>query len=426
LFGPIKSENDYVDCKILSALYDSAVDFVVTEDVGLLKRATAIGFADTCLSVRDALVVLENTQWLKKSESVFIEDVFCAELNPNDPIFGSLKSDYAGFDDWFRKCVRTNRRAWVVKGEEAYAGLVIFNEEDPTGADKGVIGEKILKLCTFKVAEFTRGSRLGELFLRKALWYAHNNKYEAVYYTAYPKQTALIALSLSVGFESVGERPNGEQTLCRVMSKPKTSNANLLDIASKNFPYVPKFSTDGIIIPIRHQFHSTLFPEGSAMASGTTGDLFDETWASSSNIQKSPSASLRKAYLCTASKTNIPSGTPIIFYMTKNDRLRYSQRATAFGIVEQYFLATDISEILKVARLRSVFSSYELENMLNEKGYLRVLKFLFVGYLKEPASIRELVDVGVCKSHPQSIATVDGVKLSSLIQNIGLSHRPTL
>ena len=80
-FGTIKSENDFVDCKILSALFDGAVDFVVSEDAGLLKRAAGIGYADTCLSVRDALLVLKNQKWLRDYDQVFVNDVVCAELN---------------------------------------------------------------------------------------------------------------------------------------------------------------------------------------------------------------------------------------------------------------------------------------------------------------------------------------------------------
>ena len=210
-FGPIKSENDFVDCKILSALYDGAVDFVVSEDAGLLKRAAGIGYADTCLSVRDALLVFKNQKWLRESEQVFISDVACAELNTVDSIFDSLRADYPEFDDWFRKCVRKQRRAWIVKEDGNYAGIVIFNEENAADADAGVVGQKVLKLCTFKVAEFARGSRLGELFLRKALWFAVNNEFDSVYFTAYPKQTALIGLCMSLGFEVVGERDSGKK-----------------------------------------------------------------------------------------------------------------------------------------------------------------------------------------------------------------------
>ena len=85
-----------------------------------------------------------------------------------------------------------------------YAGIVIYNQESSSDADEGVVGERSLKLCTFKVAEFARGSRLGELYLRKALWYALNDDFDSVYFTAYTKQTALIGLCISLGFEVSG------------------------------------------------------------------------------------------------------------------------------------------------------------------------------------------------------------------------------
>jgi hypothetical protein len=60
-FGAIKKENDRSDVRFLAALDAKAVDFVVTQDVGLHRRAERAGLGASVFTIEEAL------QWLKQS-----------------------------------------------------------------------------------------------------------------------------------------------------------------------------------------------------------------------------------------------------------------------------------------------------------------------------------------------------------------------
>jgi hypothetical protein len=60
-FGAINTENDRSDVRLLLALEAKAVDFLVTQDIGLHRRAERAGMAAGVLTVEEAL------QWLKQT-----------------------------------------------------------------------------------------------------------------------------------------------------------------------------------------------------------------------------------------------------------------------------------------------------------------------------------------------------------------------
>jgi hypothetical protein len=60
-FGTISSENDRSDVRLLVALDAKAIDFLVTQDNGLHRRAERAGLGASVLTVEEAL------QWLKQT-----------------------------------------------------------------------------------------------------------------------------------------------------------------------------------------------------------------------------------------------------------------------------------------------------------------------------------------------------------------------
>jgi GNAT superfamily N-acetyltransferase len=212
-FGSIKNENDRSDVKFLAALDAKAVDFVVTQDVGLHRRAERAGLGASVFTIEEAL------QWLKQSFVVkavnlpYIVDRKAYEIDLSNSIFESLRSDYDGFDLWFDKCRSQHRDCWVLELGNDIAGLVIRKRE--THADAGTEGRgpKILKICTFKVRDEYQGEKFGELLLKQVLWFAQHNKYDLAYVTAFPKQEFLINLLSYYGFEQTKTLPNGEVML---------------------------------------------------------------------------------------------------------------------------------------------------------------------------------------------------------------------
>jgi hypothetical protein len=60
-FGPINSDNDRSDVRLLAALDAKAVDFLVSQDIGIHRRASRAGLGGNVFTVDDALVWLKQT-----------------------------------------------------------------------------------------------------------------------------------------------------------------------------------------------------------------------------------------------------------------------------------------------------------------------------------------------------------------------------
>jgi len=131
IYGKISKPNDYIDVILLYTLHEvDAIDFLVTQDRGLHKRAAQVGIADRVFSVEDALVWLRDKYDRIKVALPYIEDKQCHQINRTDAIFSSLRADYNGFDDWFLKsCVRSHRDCWTINFNDEIAGIAIRKEE---------------------------------------------------------------------------------------------------------------------------------------------------------------------------------------------------------------------------------------------------------------------------------------------------------
>jgi hypothetical protein len=60
-FGSVKTDNDQSDVRLLAALDAKAVDFLVTEDIGLHRRANHAGLGNAVLTIDEALAWLKHT-----------------------------------------------------------------------------------------------------------------------------------------------------------------------------------------------------------------------------------------------------------------------------------------------------------------------------------------------------------------------------
>jgi hypothetical protein len=60
-FGSTNSENDRSDVRLLVALDAKAIDFLITQDIGVHRRAERAGLGASVLTVEEAL------QWLKRT-----------------------------------------------------------------------------------------------------------------------------------------------------------------------------------------------------------------------------------------------------------------------------------------------------------------------------------------------------------------------
>ena len=122
-FGPINRPNDRSDIRLLVALQVRAVDFIVSQDVGLRKRAERVGLGPSVLTVEETLEWLKQTFTAKDVVLPHVVERKAYELKLTDPIFESIRADYDGFDEWFDKCKRDHRVCWVLEVDGEIAGL---------------------------------------------------------------------------------------------------------------------------------------------------------------------------------------------------------------------------------------------------------------------------------------------------------------
>jgi predicted nucleic acid-binding protein len=102
-FGPAKSENDRSDVRLLAAVNAKAVDFLVTQDNGLRRRAEKAGLGASVLTVEETLHWLKQTFTPVSVSLPHVVERKAYELSREHAIFTSLRADYPEFDQWFDK-----------------------------------------------------------------------------------------------------------------------------------------------------------------------------------------------------------------------------------------------------------------------------------------------------------------------------------
>lgn len=418
-YGKIGSLNDHCDTRLLDALRIGVVDFVVTEDNGLLRRAERAGLRS------QAMNVVEAVSWIKRSfddlpvDLPFVIDKHAYEIDLRDPFFDSLRSDH-DFDRWFReKCVAEHRKCWVLEVSGEFAGLVIWKYEDHSSASTSYIGKRILKLCTFKVSDKFRGERFGEQLLKKALWFAQNNSCDLIYLTAYPRQEALRSLLSYFGFEETKKKSDGEIFLeKRIFQKPPrlSSNLSVFDWMRIHYPRVRDDSAvRKFVIPIRQEYHKVLFPEID-FRNDLQQSLVDNLTAA-----RTPGNTIRKIYLCRAKTMEIRSGDLLFFYESKGKGAG-RQAITSVGVVEAVSDAQSFVDLVRRCGERSVFAAKELEALgASRDRPVKCIDFLLTRHLDEPVPLNRLISSGVFnRAPPQSIARLNIARYPQLKAQLNL------
>lgn len=401
-FGRIRRHNDLVDATLLHALEIGVADFLVTEDQGLHERAERVSstFGARVLYVADAVSFLRSS--FEATAVVFpaVVEVEANTLSQDDPIFTSLRADYAPFDKWWRdSCVKPMRKCWVVMDDDLIAGLIVRKEEGSGTTDAKLPGHKILKICTFKVRDESRGVKLGELLLKQALWHAQTNKHDVVYLTTYPRQKTLMALLEYYGFQHTYDKPNGELVYEKPISREPLQalpGVSLFDLARQNYPrFVTGEGVAAYAVPIREEFHEVLFPE---LVNHSQLSFFGNT-----SFHR-PGNTIRKVYIC-GSPANIYEPGALLFFYKGKSEAQPSQAITTVGVFEEMKLAHSAEELRQLAGGRSVYSDAQLKHFTPTRDDpVKVINFLLAAHLEPAVPLLKLVSAGVFKSRPpQSI-----------------------
>jgi len=401
--GIEENSNDETDAKLLSAVLSGAIEYLVTEDRDLLKKARRLGSEDQAIKVREA------NEMIKERAEVFLDTlpavnkVYAHELDESDPIFDSLRKDYDEFNEWFDKCKREQRIAWVIRKENGnLAAICMIKKETKKDfkADFGKEGENIvnevLKISTFKVSEETRGKKYGELLLESAFEHVKENNFGSIYLTIFPDKKGLIWLLEQFGFEEEAEKSNGELVMakkCSYTDEEKRSY-NSWKFHKKFGPKAIKFDrSKKFIVPIKPKWHRDLFPDVDKAIRFQKSFGFDEGKYPFGNA-------IRKAYLCKSNIRKLNRGDIIYFYLSHTEKA-----ITTIGVIEDLQVSDSPEKIYEFVHERTVYSKEDIEKRAREGEVLAIL-FRKCCKLDDPISYDVLLEEDVVEGHIQSISSV--------------------
>jgi predicted nucleic acid-binding protein/uncharacterized protein YfkK (UPF0435 family) len=399
--------HDLIDNHILYTVYKDAVDFLVTEDRDIHKKAVKLGIDNRVLLIAEALTVFHGH--LQKDSIIIppaLERKPVYNLNLSDPFFNSLKEEYPDFDDWFKKVKREGRNCLVnYKDDGSIGALLVYKlEDEPIDAIPKTPRKKRIKLSTFKVAQF--GYKIGELFIKLSIDIAISNGVSEVYLTHFIQpDDRLVELITEYGFRHVGTNSRGEAIYMKKLFPEPTETKGLspFDITKLYYPsYYDGADVKKFIVPIRPQYHSRLFTNykdrqielaeyaGYFIVEGNT---------------------IRKAYICNSRIKRVAQGNLILFYVSERRQL------ISVGVVEAVFVGLqNYRDIIKLVGKRTVYSVNEIQSIAKKPSL--VILFWQYWHLQQSLSYLRLKGMGILKGPPLSIMQISE-KDYSLIKKAG-------
>lgn len=388
--------NDKTDNKQLFQIYLKYTDLLVTEDIGIHKKARKIDCLNV-LNIKDAVTFLKDQFLFIIPKHPLLSHLSLRDITnelQND-FFDSLRENYHGFDDWFIKSAQKNRQCYVFKSDFKIAAILIYKEETANDHRIPNLFDNALKMCTFKVAETAFGNKLGELFLSKMFAYCIEKRIKYLYLTVFEEHKHLIEMLVDFGFERTQfTNSNGKVELRFIKTLINSKNSTSKEFNTKeNHPYY----TDGTevekyIIPIQDKYYRTLFKDGAYRQE----PLFDN---SANEIQGN---TITKAYICSSPRKNMQKGAILLFYASAKHKI-----IEPLGILESIQRVSDFKELKLFVNKRTVFTDTDLESMIKDKGELTVLLFRHVYYLRRPISFKWINDL---KSFSNNFTTITSLK----------------
>ena len=402
-------DNDATDTDLLKEVFAGRIEFLITEDRKIHRKATVLGVDERVFAIESFLekVTVENPE-LKDYQVLSVKKEYFGNVDVKDSFFDSFRDDYVDFENWFAK--KSDEIAYVCKGDDGaiLAFLYVKTEEKNENYSDIVpmfVPKKRLKIGTFKVV--LNGFKLGERFIKIIFDNALLYGVDEIYVTIFDKtveQKRLIELMLEWGFVYHGIKSSEsgvEDVYVRTLSPA-------FNIVNPKITY-PYFSTKRktFLVPIWPSYHTDLLP-----------DSFLRTESPNDFIENEPYRNaIRKIYISRSIRRDIDKGDVIIFYRTRSGTspAYYTAVITTIGICDgKYDKINSEDEFVLKCRKRSVFSDEELSEWWNYNPNYRpfIISFLYVYSFERKYRINRarLLNLGVLDGSENEIR---GLKLIS-------------
>ena len=122
----INNINNYIDNSLLYALYKKAVNYLITEDLGIHKTAKKFNLEEQVLTINEALDSLNvKLPYMPPT----IKQTTVNHLNIMDPIFDTLKKNYIDFGSWFERISQQERDCLIYTQNGKLGAVLIYKKE---------------------------------------------------------------------------------------------------------------------------------------------------------------------------------------------------------------------------------------------------------------------------------------------------------
>lgn len=405
-----KTRNDFIDTNLLKEVFNERVDFLITEDKGIHRKARTLGIPEKVYKI-DAFLekcIAENPE-LKDYQVLSVKKEYFGNINLKDDFFASFLEDYSEFEKWFNKksdnisyvCITDGlvRAFLYVKVEDS--GSENYNDITPTFSPK-----KRLKIGTFKVT--STGFKLGERFLKIIFDNAIANNVDEIYVTIFDKreeQERLITLLEEWGFLFWGEKTstNGVEKVYVKDFQKQTE----LENPRFHYPFISLKKTQKFIVPIYPEYHTELFP-----------DSYLNNESPQNFVENQPHRNaLKKVYISRSFNRNLKSGDLVLFYRTGG---HYQGVVSTIGVVEKLVLdIRDEAHFVELCRKRSVFDDKELKKYWNWTPNNRpfIVNFLYVDSFPKPkVNLKRLRELDIIQSAPRGFEPLSDEKFELILK----------
>lgn len=407
-----ENHNDQIDANLLFCLERDAVDFLITEDAGLRKRAVKLTLEDRVFSIKEAyLFFTKQFKEPELPEPPAIDLVPTHNLSLEDPIFAILLDDYPEFKQWWRKICLEGREAWIHRKPDGKLGALLIYKEENERAEPLPAGKR-LKISTFIVT--LQGYRIGELFIKIAVEYAVKAALPEIYLTHFTGENdQLVALIEQYGFQNAGQNSRGEAVFLKKLLVPVPKPTKTpLEIARQFYPsFVAAENIEKFLVPIQPPFHTKLFTNFKTNREEQLQLSFPQELVIEGNT-------IRKAYLSNSQTKKVSKGALVLFYRSKDEKA-----ITSIGVVEEVFRSLLKSEdVIRKVGNRSVYTGMEIDK-LTSSSPVQAIIFRWHFHFPEPITLITLRKRKILNNAPQSISRISHKQFNEIIELGQLDRR---
>ncbi len=385
------TDNHRNDSLLVNEVFNDRVDFLITEDKDIHRKAKLLAIEDRIFTINSFLekATIENPD-LVDYKVLAVKKEYFGNIDLNDSFFDSFKEDYSGFETWYNR--KSDDPAYICYTGEGLLAFLYLKIEGPREiySDINPVFEpkKRLKIGTFKTKP--NGHKIGERFMKIIFDNALKNKVNEIYVTIFEKrldQEMLISFLGDWGFEYHGIKStcDGEEAVYIRRFEPMVD----IEDPKKTFPYIDRDSRI-FLVPIYPDYHTNLLPD-SILNTESPDDF----------IENEPHRNaIRKVYISRSYERDLRCGDIIIFYRTKQPgkSAYYSSVVTTIGIVEKCITdITDERHFLRLCRGRSVFSNTELLEHWNyfQNNRPFIVNFLYTYSFPKRPNLKKLIELGI-------------------------------